>query len=170
MVMKRVYILKQKLSFSWMSNQLPIESLQKFTDWNIEIKLKGDKPVLIKSGNIYRDIARTLPAADDVISEEYAKMNNYRGNIVEDIGNRFASYTSTVDSFRKIRMPLFFFIYIFLFNKLQKKWGNISAETLRYIVTWDTMDTQDQISYNFIEINIQYGFASKCMYINTYIF
>lgn len=65
MVMRRVHILKQKRSFLRVSNQLPEETRekrkqlqelqQKYTDRNIETKLKGDKLVFTKSGNIYRD-------------------------------------------------------------------------------------------------------------------
>lgn len=85
MVMMRVHILKQKRSFLRMPNQLPEETRekrkqlqklqQKYTDRNIETKLKGDKLVFTKSGNIYRDKVGPLSAADKVISNEPVKMS-----------------------------------------------------------------------------------------------
>uniref|UniRef100_K1PPU6 Uncharacterized protein n=1 Tax=Magallana gigas TaxID=29159 RepID=K1PPU6_MAGGI len=68
--------------------------------------LKGDKLIFTKSGNIYRDKVGPLPAADEVISNEPVKMSISIGNTVEDNGNRFASYVSTADSSRQVRMSL----------------------------------------------------------------
>lgn len=116
MDMRRVHILKQKRSFLRMANYLPEETRekrkqmqelqQKYTDRNIETKLKGDKLIFTKSGNIYWDKVGPLPTADEVISNEPVKMSISIGNTIEDNGNRFASYASTADSFRQVRMSL----------------------------------------------------------------
>lgn len=79
---------------------------QKYTDRNIETKLKGDKLIFTKSGNIYRGKVGPLPTADEVISNEPVKMSIRIVNTIDDNGNRFASYASTADSFRQVRMSL----------------------------------------------------------------
>lgn len=89
-----------------MSNQLPEDTrkkrkhlqelLQKYTDGNIETKLKGDKLIFTQTGNISWDNVGPLPAADEVISNKPVIMSISIGNTVDDNGNRFASYNLEV--------------------------------------------------------------------------
>lgn len=107
------------------------ELQQKYTDRNIETKLKGDKLIFTKSGNIYWNKVGPLPTADEVISNEPVKMRISIGNTIEDNGNRFASYASTADSFRQVRMSL---INIMSINSAYPVPPTISMHTVSRVV------------------------------------
>ena len=73
---------------------------------NCNQKIKGDKFVLTKSGNIYRDKLGQRPTADEVISGDEIKATVSSGKQIEDIGKRFTAHATTAESFKQVRGAL----------------------------------------------------------------
>lgn len=63
---------------------------QKYAAKNVDTKIKGDKLVFTRSGNIYRDKLGQRPSADEVISGEEIKNPITADKQIEDNGNRFS--------------------------------------------------------------------------------
>lgn len=71
---------------------------------NNDTRLKGDKLIFTKSGNVNRDKMGTRSMADEVISGDTVKLSVSVGSQIEN--NWFALYATTVDSFKKVRESL----------------------------------------------------------------
>lgn len=91
--------INQRKSLSKEKNRLEVQ--KSYADTNIETRLKGDKLLFTKSGNVYSDKMRTRSTVDEVILDYTVKVTVSAGNQIKDNRNRFASHTTTVDSFQE---------------------------------------------------------------------
>lgn len=79
---------------------------KKFSAKNVETKLKGDKLIFTKSGNVYRDKTGTRPTAEEVISGYQVKITVNKGKHIEDNQNRFESHATPVNSYKQVNESL----------------------------------------------------------------
>ena len=115
-VMSQVSVLKEKKSKIRIASHQPEEVREKrkklyeiqknYSAKNIETKIKGDKLVFTKSGNIYRDKLGQRLTADEVISGDEIKTTVSSGKQIEDNGNRFTAHATTAESFKQVRGAL----------------------------------------------------------------
>ena len=67
---------------------------QKYSDRNIETRIKGDKLVFTQSNSVYRDKLGSRPTADEVINGDEVKTVISTGKSVKDNGNRFIGHAT----------------------------------------------------------------------------
>lgn len=115
-VMSRVRVLKEKKSHIRLAVQQPEEIREKrkrlydiqkkYSAKNVETKIKGDKLIFTKSGNVYRDKTGTRPTAEEVISGDQVKITVNKGKHIEDNQNRFESHATAVNSYKQVKESL----------------------------------------------------------------
>lgn len=116
MVMRKIPVLRSKKSPIRIASHQPEELRekrrklfdiqQKYAAKNVDTKIKGDKLVFTKSGNIYRDKLGQRPSADEVISGEEIKSPISAGKQIEDNGNRFTAHATPTESLKQVRGAL----------------------------------------------------------------
>ena len=75
---------------------------QKYADWNIKTRIKGDKLVFTQSSSVYREKLGSRPIADEVINGDELKTVISTGKSVKENGNRFIEQTITAISYKQI--------------------------------------------------------------------
>ncbi|XP_055999688.1 uncharacterized protein LOC130047930 [Ostrea edulis] len=115
-VMNSVKVLKSKRSAIRVAQQLPeemrekrkqlFEIQKKYSERQIETKVKGDKLVFTQSNSVYRDKVGSRPTADEVITPDEVNVSITSGKSIEDNGNRFLAHSTPVDSFKPVRKSL----------------------------------------------------------------
>lgn len=79
---------------------------KKYSAKNVETKIKGDKLIFTKSGNVYRDKTGTRPTAEEVISGDQVRITVNKGKHIEDNQNRFESHATAVNSYKQVKESL----------------------------------------------------------------
>ncbi|XP_048743265.2 protein IMPACT homolog [Ostrea edulis] len=82
------------------------EIQKKYSERQIETKVKGDKLVFTQSNSVYRDKVDSRRIGDEVITPYEVNVSISSGKSIKDNRNRFLAHSTSVDSFKSVRKSL----------------------------------------------------------------